>query len=58
MLALTNRLTELSTLARDLPTLAMLGFGALLLYGVGFSSISPVHNAAHDTRHVTGFPCH
>jgi cobalt transporter subunit CbtB len=32
--------------------------GAFLIWGVGFSHIDIVHNAAHDTRHSTGFPCH
>jgi cobalt transporter subunit CbtB len=32
--------------------------GAFLIWGVGFSPIDFVHNAAHDTRHSTGFPCH
>lgn len=58
MNALATRLTNISVLARHLPALALLGFGALILYGVGFSKVSAVHNAAHDTRHVTGFPCH
>ena len=58
MHALTTSLTDVSALARNLPALALLGFGALILYGVGFSTISAVHNAAHNTRHVTGFPCH
>jgi len=40
------------------PALALLAFGVLLLYGVGFTSLSVAHNAAHDTRHATGFPCH
>jgi len=38
--------------------LAVLAFGLLMLYGVGFSTLSLAHNAAHDTRHATGFPCH
>ena len=58
MLALTTRLVDFSALTRVLPALALLAFGAVMLYGVGFSTISAVHNAAHDTRHVTGFPCH
>ncbi len=33
-----------------------LGFG--LIVGVGFAGASAVHNAAHDTRHAIGFPCH
>lgn len=32
--------------------------GAVIVYGVGFSQTSEVHNAAHDTRHSQGFPCH
>jgi cobalt transporter subunit CbtB len=32
--------------------------GGLLIWGVGFSHIDAIHNAAHDTRHSTGFPCH
>lgn len=41
----------------------MVGLGTLflglgLLYFVGFSPLSAVHNAAHDTRHSAAFPCH
>ena len=32
--------------------------GALLGYFAGFSHIAAVHNAAHDTRHSSAFPCH
>jgi cobalt transporter subunit CbtB len=32
--------------------------GAVMLYGVGFASTPLLHNAAHDTRHSQGFPCH
>ena len=32
--------------------------GAFLVWGVGFSPIMAVHNAAHDTRHSMAFPCH
>ena len=35
---------------------ALLGF--FLLWGVGFSHIPALHNAAHDTRHSLAFPCH
>lgn len=33
-------------------------FGALILFSVGFAYSTPVHNAAHDTRHTLAFPCH
>src|SRR5215469_16089163 len=32
--------------------------GALVIWAVGFSHIQIAHNAAHDTRHSAGFPCH
>jgi cobalt transporter subunit CbtB len=32
--------------------------GAFVIWGVGFSHIDIVHNAAHDARHSAGFPCH
>ena len=32
--------------------------GVFLIWGVGFSHIMVVHNAAHDTRHSNAFPCH
>lgn len=32
--------------------------GGFLLWGVGFSHIDVLHNAAHDTRHSNAFPCH
>jgi cobalt transporter subunit CbtB len=47
-----------SRAATHLPALALLLFGLVVLYGVGFSAIPAVHNAAHDVRHATGFPCH
>ena len=30
----------------------------VIIWGVGFSHIDVFHNAAHDTRHSNGFPCH
>ncbi len=41
----------------------MLGFacmflGSFLVYGTGLASDGRLHNAAHDTRHAIGFPCH
>lgn len=35
---------------------AVLGFG--VLFAVGFADMAVAHNAAHDTRHAIGFPCH
>ena len=40
------------------PALATMAIGLTLVYFVGFSHFSRAHNAAHDTRHSNGFPCH
>ncbi len=32
--------------------------GASLVFLVGMSHITAAQNAAHDTRHSIGFPCH
>ena len=32
--------------------------GTLIIFMIGFSHIDAFHNAAHDTRHSNGFPCH
>jgi cobalt transporter subunit CbtB len=32
--------------------------GIFLLIGVGFVHSEVIHNAAHDSRHALGFPCH
>jgi cobalt transporter subunit CbtB len=43
---------------RQLTGVLVLAFGLLLLAGAGFAGSDYVHNAAHDTRHAIGFPCH
>jgi cobalt transporter subunit CbtB len=35
---------------------AMLGAG--LIFMVGLAQSATLHDAAHDVRHATGFPCH
>ncbi len=37
---------------------AALLLGAFIIFGAGLSPVSALHNAAHDMRHSTGFPCH
>ncbi|MDJ0391494.1 CbtB domain-containing protein [Roseomonas sp. E05] len=44
--------------SRLLAACLCLAFGGFLLWGVGFSHSQTLHNAAHDTRHANGFPCH
>jgi cobalt transporter subunit CbtB len=32
--------------------------GAFFVWGAGFANSQVLHDAAHDTRHSYGFPCH
>ena len=32
--------------------------GLSLIFIAGFAEVKVLHNAAHDTRHSAGFPCH
>jgi cobalt transporter subunit CbtB len=32
--------------------------GSFVIFGVGLAQDARMHNAAHDTRHAVGFPCH
>jgi cobalt transporter subunit CbtB len=43
---------------RLLMTVGSILVGLSLVYFAGFSHMELVHNAAHDTRHSSGFPCH
>lgn len=54
----TDTLTTERATSRFAPALiaAMLGLG--LLFVAGFAESQVLHNATHDTRHSTGFPCH
>ncbi len=38
--------------------LATVLLGIVVLSVVGFSPLEVIHNAAHDARHSSGFPCH
>lgn len=52
--------TDFAAILRDkiLPSLLAVALGAVLLFGAGFASMEALHNAAHDSRHSAGFPCH
>ena len=43
---------------RSAAGLASFCLGAFLIFGVGMAQPENLHNAAHDTRHGLGFPCH
>jgi cobalt transporter subunit CbtB len=32
--------------------------GATMVFFAGFAQSAALHDAAHDVRHATGFPCH
>ena len=56
----TDRLSasSLSMSQRVSASLSAMAFGLLLVFGVGLARADKLHNAAHDTRHSIGFPCH
>jgi len=43
---------------RALPVAMAALLGVFLIFGVGFSHASALHNATHDVRHSNAFPCH
>jgi cobalt transporter subunit CbtB len=50
--------TPRSRSSRLLVTCGSILMGLSLVYFAGFSHLDLIHNAAHDTRHSSGFPCH
>jgi cobalt transporter subunit CbtB len=38
--------------------IAVAMLGTVLLFLAGHAQSATLHDAAHDTRHATGFPCH
>ena len=36
----------------------MAALGATMVFVAGLAHSATLHDAAHDTRHATGFPCH
>ncbi len=58
MTTATNSIISLSFSQRLTAGAVCLFVGASLVFLVGLSQISAAHNAAHDTRHSIGFPCH
>jgi cobalt transporter subunit CbtB len=42
-----------------LATILFVAFiGVTLIFAAGFANAAVMHDAAHDTRHAIGFPCH
>ncbi len=46
------------TLSSTMQIVAASLIALVVLYGVGFNEMDVAHNAAHDARHATVFPCH
>jgi cobalt transporter subunit CbtB len=47
-----------TVISKPLQLVGAVLLGTIILYGAGFVNTAAVHNAAHDTRHSQGFPCH
>jgi cobalt transporter subunit CbtB len=50
--------SSLSVSQRLTAGIACLFLGSFLVWGTGLARDATLHNAAHDTRHAIGFPCH
>ncbi|WP_420564822.1 CbtB domain-containing protein [Thalassobaculum sp.] len=44
--------------SRLAPALLAAVFGLALIFVAGHVQTQTLHDAAHDVRHATGFPCH
>lgn len=51
-------LTRRPSISLLMPFVSAMLLGAVMVFGVGFSGASIAHNAAHDVRHASNFPCH
>ena len=54
----TNTLSTARTETGFMPILFALVLGVGLVSITGVLQASTLHDAAHDVRHATGFPCH
>lgn len=54
----TQTLTNLSVKERTMVAIAALALGLFITFTTGIAHSTTLHNAAHDTRHSVGFPCH
>lgn len=56
MTTLSRASGAVSTSVRDIIIVMCLGAG--LIFVAGLAQSETLHDAAHDVRHATGFPCH
>lgn len=52
----TTRASDKTTALMSVLGMALLG--AAVLFTAGFAQSATLHDAAHDVRHATSFPCH
>ena len=56
---MTTKTATTATAGTSLATIVFVALiGATLLFAAGFANPAVMHDAAHDTRHAVGFPCH
>ncbi|WP_136636514.1 CbtB domain-containing protein [Pseudooceanicola onchidii] len=56
---MTTQTLGLSAVRSDIAAIfavAVIGLG--IVFAAGHAQASALHDAAHDVRHATGFPCH
>ena len=53
-----NTFTSSKATSALAPVLAMAAIGLTVLFLAGHAQSATLHDAAHDVRHATGFPCH
>ena len=54
----TTQSTPVAATESKAASIAAMLLGSMFIGLIGFSHIEVVHNAAHDTRHSSAFPCH
>lgn len=50
--------TSAKTATNLMSILCVALLGGVLLFAAGLAQSGALHDAAHDVRHATGFPCH
>lgn len=53
-----NALSSVKVPSAVMTALFVAALGGTLLFVAGHAQSSALHDAAHDVRHSTGFPCH
>lgn len=56
MSALVQSISQTKSQITAIAFAALLGFS--IMYVAGHAQSAVLHDAAHDVRHATGFPCH